>query len=355
MIRKNVRWIVLIILLAFAVPVILPVVSKFMGNDPSVPNPTVVKQLPEIDIPRFEADSAYLFTDKIVSYSPRIVGSAGAMRVKNWLVSQFKTFGAAVEEQPFEAKTFDGKTFKATNIVASYNPSATKRILLSAHWDSRPFSDSEKDKSIQSKPILGADDSGSSVGALLEIARQLQARPLSNVGVDIVLFDAEDYGDSTDVKDETQQARQNPTWCLGSQEWSRKALAAGYRPMYGINLDMISARDAKFLRDAVSLKYAPTVAEKVWRVGRYLGYAHLFVENTFNYELTDDHKMVNEIAKIPTINIINLRVDDSDPSSFGPHWHTQADNMSIIDKDILKAVGQTVLSVLHYEQAGAFQ
>jgi glutaminyl-peptide cyclotransferase len=314
------------------------------------------KPLPQIEIPSFSADSAYVFTEKIVGMSPRVVGTEGAKKVKTYLVQQFKKYGADVVEQPFSVKTFDGKTHAATNIIARCNLQATKRILLSAHWDSRPFADSreENDPAQRNKPILGADDSGSAVAMLIEMARQLQAKPLSNIGVDIVLFDAEDYGDSTKPTRRLTEAEgeaQEKTWALGSQYWGATPHVAGYTAAYGINLDMAGAKDARFAKDLKSQRYASSVVEKVWRVARYHGFGSYFVEDSATFELLDDHIYVNELAKIPTIDIFNNSLETK---SFGKYWHTHNDNMSIIDKSTLKAVGQTLLSLLHYEEVKAF-
>jgi glutaminyl-peptide cyclotransferase len=356
MIRKNAKWFVYLIVLAFAVPFLM---DTFKSCNPDTDNGTggiTEKPLPKIDIPSFSADSAYLFTEKIVGMSPRVVGTEGAKKVKTYLIQQFKKYGADVVEQPFSVKTFDGKTHAATNIIASVNKQATKRILLSAHWDSRPFADSreETDPAHINKPILGADDSGSAVAMLIEMTRQLQAKPLSNIGVDIVLFDAEDYGDSrkpTRQLTEAEADAQNKTWALGSQYWSATPHIAGYTAAYGINLDMAGAKDARFAKELNSQRYAGGVVEKVWRVANFHGFSSYFVKESSTFDILDDHVYVNQLAKIPTIDIINNSLETN---AFGKYWHTHNDNMSIIDKSTLKAVGQTVLSVLHYEEAKAF-
>jgi glutaminyl-peptide cyclotransferase len=350
MIRKNAKWFVYLIILAFVVPFLM---RSFDGCSPEEPKGP--KPLPQLDIPSFSADSAYAFTEKIVGMSPRIVGTEGAKKVKTYLIEQFKKYGADIVEQPFSVKTFDGKTHAATNIIARCNLQATKRVLLSAHWDSRPFADSreETDPAHRNKPILGADDSGSAVAMLIEMARQLQAHPLSNVGVDIVLFDAEDYGDTTKSTRRLTEAEadvQNKTWALGSQYWAATPHVAGYKAAYGINLDMAGAANARFPKELFSVNHASGVVEKVWRVAHFHGFGNYFLDETANSELTDDHVHVNKLAKIPMIDIINW----SDTGGFGKYWHTHNDNMSAIDKATLKAVGQTLLSVLHYENANAF-
>jgi glutaminyl-peptide cyclotransferase len=346
MIRNNMKWIVGILLLAFVLSGLVPVCSKIMNGESSsnsiTSTETGEKPLPDIVIPKLSSDTAYLFTDKIVSFGPRVTGTPTAARVRVWIVDQLKKYGAEVIEQTFKAKTFNGKTLDATNIIARINPNLPNRIVLSAHWDARPFA--EEDTVKKDQAILGADDSGSAVGLLIEIARQLQQTPLSKIGVDIVLFDAEDYGDSSG-KENTEK-----TWALGSQYWAANLHVPNYKPKYGINLDMVGAKNARFPKEGNSLKYAPAAVEKIWRVGRSLGYTQLFVDETSRGPVTDDHFFVNTIAKIPMADIINMPAD----RFFGAYHHTHNDNMSIIDKETLKGTGQTVLSLLHYENAGAF-
>lgn len=354
MIRNNLKWIMIVLLALFALSSILPMISDMgLGCNADKPTPNVVetKALPDIAIPQFNPDSAYYFTEKIVAFGPRVVGTEGAAKVKKYVVGLFKEFGAEVTEQPFTAKTYDGKSHNATNIIARFNTQAAKRVLLSAHWDTRPFADKDSSAAFKNKPILGADDSGSSMGMLLEIARQLKNAPLSNTGVDIVLFDAEDYGNPAAPKTEEEERISNLTWCLGSQHWSRNLPSPTYMPLYGINLDMAGAKGARFTKEMISTQYASQVVEKVWRVAREkYGYVGYFVDAPSKGPMIDDHLFVNQIAKIPTIDIIN----HPDDTYFGKYWHTHNDNMSVIDKETLKAVGQTLLGVLHFENANAF-
>jgi hypothetical protein len=175
------------------------------------------------------------------------------------------------------------------------------------------------------------------------------------VGIDIVLFDAEDYGDTSKARPLTQAQAdaQEKTWALGSQYWSATPHVAGYTAAYGINLDMAGAQNARFTKEPNSLKYASGVVEKVWRVARFHGFGSYFVEtpSSFTNGMIDDHIYVNQIAKIPMIDIFN---NSSETNSFGKYWHTHNDNMSVIDRSTLKAVGQTVLNLLHYEEVKAF-
>ena len=300
----------------------------------------------EVAVPKFDRDSAFAFVAKQVEFGPRLPNTEGHRLTKEWLVKKFESYGLTVLEQPFQATAYTGTTLNGTNIIARYNPSAQKRILLAAHWDTRHIADSPLGSERADEPILGADDGGSGVAVLIEIARQLQANP-ADIGVDMVLFDAEDHGDST-----SDQAAPE-TWGLGSQHWSKNVMPAGLRPKYGILLDMVGARNTRFPREGYSMQFAPQLVDKVWKLGQSLGYTRFFVDEQGG-GITDDHFFVNTIAKIPMIDIIGMPRPPGSPVAFGQHWHTQNDNLEIIDIRTLRAVGQTVLTVIYREAAGQF-
>ncbi len=294
---------------------------------------------PTLDVPRFDRDSAYAFVARQVAFGPRVPNSEPHAQCKAWLVGKFKSFGLEVIEQPFTATRWDGVKLSCTNIIARYRPELSKRILLAAHWDSRYQADSPLNEERRNEPILGADDGGSGVAVLLEIARQISQDSLQ-LGVDFVLFDAEDQGNDDDEKPQPE------TWCLGSQYWSRNLVPPAYRPMYGILLDMVGAANATFPKEGVSLAYASNVVEKVWSLAQRLGYGNYFV-NTKGGSVTDDHYFVNTIAGIPMIDIIHKHANSQ--TGFGAHWHTHNDNLQIIHVRTLKAVGQTLLELLYRE------
>ena len=293
-------------------------------------------------VPKFERDSAYSYLEQQVNFGPRVLGSEASENCKNWFVAQFESFGATVIEQDFEAKVYTGETFNATNIIAQFNPKAQKRILLGAHWDSRHIADSPLSTEDKEKPILGADDGGSGVAVLLEVARQLGANPI-DMGVDIVLFDAEDYGESG--------GENTNSWALGSQHWSANLHKSGYSPKYGILLDMVGSKGARFAKEQFSMQYAGGMVNKIWSLAKNMGYGNYFVDEAGGY-VTDDHYFVNTIARIPMLNIINRPV--STQTGFGEYWHTHDDDMDIIDRRTLRAVGQVVLAVIYREANGDF-
>jgi glutaminyl-peptide cyclotransferase len=293
-----------------------------------------------VDIPKFHRDSAFLFTKQQVDFGPRVPNTKAHTATKNWYIQKFKSYGAEVIEQNFQVRSFQNKMLNSTNVIAQFNPKNSHRVVLAAHWDTRHIGDQDTDVAKQKKAILGADDGASGVGMLIEIARQISLHEI-DLGIDIVLFDAEDQGSSGGKETE---------WCLGSQHWS-KNLHTSFKPKFGILLDMAGAKNARFTKDEVSMTYAPMVMNKVWKIAQERGYGNFFVDQASG-PLIDDHKFVNEIARIPMIDIINRPATSR--SGFGSYWHTHNDNMNIIDKKTLRAVGQTVLAVIYKEAAGVF-
>ncbi len=304
-----------------------------------------------VPVPRFDRDSAYAYIEKQLSFGSRALGMPGHQACKEWLAEKLSSFGASVIQQDFQARVYTGDVFPATNIIGRFNPESNNRILLAAHWDTRHIADSPLAEERQEEPILGADDGASGVGVLLEIARQLGDNPI-DWGVDIIFFDAEDYGQ--DTKEDEQIAREEAekrrnTWALGAQHWSRNPHVSRQNVEYGILLDMVGAEGARFPKEGVSMNFARPVVQKVWKLAQQMGYGNYFV-NQRSGEITDDHFFVNTIARIPMINIIHKPVETE--TGFGSHWHTHNDDIDIIDKRTLRAVGQLVLAVVYRENNG---
>lgn len=287
--------------------------------------------------PDFNADSAYAYVKTQVDFGPRIPGTMAHQKCAEYLVSKLKSFGAEVKSQGAKTTTFDGKIYQLKNILASFNSGNKNRVLITAHWDARPFSDQDADPANHSKSFDAANDAGSGVAVILEMARQIQQKQ-PNVGVDFVLWDLEDYGKA---KDETPD---EITWCLGSQYWAKNAVSTSYKALYGINLDMVGSGNAQFSQDEISRQSAPDVEKKVWDIGNEIGYPSFFV-NLPSGRIVDDHVWMNK-AGIPSIDIIHY----NDNSGFYINWHTQLDNLANIDKNTLKATGQTVLETIYREK-----
>ena len=292
--------------------------------------------------PDFSADSAYAFIQAQVAFGARVPGTAAHEACGDYLSSKLKRYGAEVVEQHAEITHYDGKNLPIRNIIGSWYPEKEKRILLFAHWDSRPFADEESDLRRQQQPITGADDGASGVGVLLEIARKLHQQP-TEVGIDIIFFDLEDWGQPSFEKNLVQ----GDWWCLGSQYWSEQPHVEDYRATYGILLDMVGGSHATFLKEGYSMQYAPGVVEKIWSIAARLGYGNFFLPQSGGY-ITDDHVAVNEQQRAPSVNIINLKRDTN--TGFVSHWHTLSDDMRNIDRNTLKAVGQTVMEVIYTEK-----
>ena len=298
--------------------------------------------------PSFNADSAYAFTKAQCDFGSRDMNSRGHDLCGEWIVSKFKEYGCKMTTQTATLAGYDGTKLRSRNIMASINPEATTRILLCAHWDSRPWADNDPDSANWRKPILAANDAASGVAVMLELARIIgkskdEKAFNKQLGIDFVCFDAEDWGTPqwADVADNAD------SWALGAQYWS-KNLPQGYEARYGILLDMVGGVGAKFYREGMSMQYAPEIVKKVWRAAREVGFGSYFPKEDGGV-ITDDHVPVNQFAKIPTIDIIPY-YPDCQQSSFGPTWHTLADNMENIDKNTLKAVGQTLVQVIYKEK-----
>lgn len=289
--------------------------------------------------PDFNADSAYTNIAKQLDFGYRIPGTSAHQRCADFLCASLRKYGAEVMTQTADVVHYTGDTLTLTNIMATYNPTARERILLAAHWDTRPFADEDIDSQRQQLPIDGADDGASGVAIVLEVARLSQLHPI-DIGVDIVLFDLEDWGEPSFAT--TYVA--GDWWCVGSRHWATWAKQNNYRANYGILLDMVGATGATFYKEGHSMMYAPRQTRQVWKTAKQLGYDSLFVNKSGAY-ITDDHIAINEIADIPCVNIINHSPTTS--QTFPDHWHTAKDNIDIIDRQTLKAVGQVVLELLY--------
>jgi len=284
--------------------------------------------------PAFNEDSCFSFLQKQVSFGPRVPGTEAHKKCGDYLSGQLKKYGLEIQIQNAPVTTYNNKKFNLYNIIGSYKPQLKDRVLLLAHWDSRPIAD--EDTKDTDKPIDGADDGASGVAVLLEVARQLQLKK-PEIGIDIFFSDLEDYGTPNGSGESLPDS-----WCLGTQHWAKNPHVAGYSANYGILLDMVGAKGAVFPIEGTSLLYAPTIIDKVWQNAANLGYSNYFVSAQMG-RTTDDHLYVNEIAKIPCIDIVHM---NPNTGTYGDHHHKHSDNIEIIDKGILKMVGQVVLETI---------
>ena len=303
----------------------------------------------------FSADSAYAFCQAQCDFGPRTMNSEAHERCGRWIVDKFQSYGMQITEQRATLKGFDGTPLLSNNIIASYRPDLDDRILICAHWDSRPWADNDPDPANHNKPVMAANDGASGVAVMLELARIISsgdaasavesAQPSSSLSspsslsslpsslaIDFICFDAEDWGNDG----------YSDSWALGAQHWAKSPNKRGYK--YGILLDMVGGQQARFYCEGYSLYYAPHVVNRVWRAAEEAGYSSFFPKEEGGL-ITDDHVPVNEVAKIPCIDIIPY-YPECEQSSFGPTWHTVSDDMQHIDRATLKAVGQTLVQLL---------
>lgn len=306
------------------------------GAEQTADNAAVASEAPAVAVPVFNVDSAYAYTAQQVAMGPRTPGSAAQLKCADWMHAKLKLYCDTVYRQEAVLTAGDKKTkLRCINLIGVINPQAPRRLLFLAHWDSRPWADQDvKDKD---KPIRAADDGASGVAVLIEMANQLKLNPLTNkeVGIDILLTDVEDYGKSEWGDD---------SYALGTQYWAHNPHVAGYKAEGGILLDMVGGKNARFPLEGISQQYAGNLQRDVWNAAGAAGFSSFFVfEN--GGTITDDHVPVNEILHIPTIDIIDLPKGSA--TGFPTHWHTHNDNMDIIDKSTIKAVGQTLLQFVY--------
>ena len=290
-------------------------------------------------VPVFSADSAYNAVERQLEFGPRVPGSEAQEACALWLHQELERYGAKVVEQRATVTAYDGTRYPCINLVGSYNPEAKHRILLMAHWDSRPIADEDPDPAKRNEPIPAANDGASGVGVLLEIARQASLQS-PRAGIDIFLTDAEDLG----APSSWEGPHNEEAWGLGTQQWCQNPHVSGYTATYGILLDMVGSPNASFYREYYSDYYANDVVSLVWKTAAKLGYKHLFVDKT-GAGITDDHVFVNRSLGIPTIDIIDTRVGGN--GSFFPYWHTTDDTLDKISKETLQKVGDVIMHLIY--------
>ena len=277
----------------------------------------------------FSADSCFAYLSAQTDFGPRVPGTPQHEACLDWLVQTLQSRGAEVSLQKANLQAFNGEYLPSTNIIARYHTAASDRLLLAAHWDSRPVCDEDPDLAMLGQPVLGANDGASGVAVLLELARLMQLQA-PQIGVDLIFFDSEDYGNSD----------YDESFCLGSQYWAMKASEYPVKARYGIVLDMVGARGAVFKKEQVSARLAGDYVDAVWKRAAQLGLGSLFVDAPGGIIL-DDHYYVNQ-AGIPCLDIIHY--DGGFPST----WHTAQDTPENIDPFVLGSVGRLVASLVYH-------
>ena len=294
----------------------------------------------------FNEDSAFVFCAEQCAFGPRTMNSESHDKCEAWIISKFEQYGCEVTTQKTDIKAWDGTTLHTTNIIARINPEAKQRIMLTAHWDSRPWADNDPDERNHHTPVMAANDGASGIAVMLELARVVatlytqrggESFPL---GIDFVCFDAEDYGIP-----QWHSQQDESSWALGAQYFAKNLQLStfNFQPSAALNLDMVGGQGAKFYQERFSKDFAQSLVDEVWQAANDAGYGSYFPYSAGGY-ITDDHKPLNE-AGITAIDIIPY-YPDCQESAFGPTWHTVNDDMQHIDKNTLKAVGQTMVQYI---------
>ena len=290
-------------------------------------------------VPTFNPDSAYQYVKAQCDFGPRVPGTEAHTACLQYFVEQFSRFGAdTVIVQEGESMIYDGTKMPIRNVVASYGLGKPNRVMICAHWDSRPFADNDINPDNRRKAIIGANDGASGVGVMMELARQLGQKNAA-IGVDLILFDLEDWG----APDWEQSKLSDGGWALGSKYWASRPHIPGYQAQFAILLDMVGAQGVQFYREYFSDQYASWVVDRVWNKAADLGLGHVFV-NQRGGGVTDDHINVNR-AGIPCIDIIQFQTDTE--TGFGDYWHTHNDDMRNIDPLTLDAVGRVLMEIIY--------
>lgn len=279
----------------------------------------------------FNPDSCYTYLTAQTDMGARVMNTPAHEECKEYIAATAERLGATVSLQAADLKAYEGSVLKSTNIIASLHPERVNRILVAAHYDSRPWCDEELLKEDSEQPVLGANDGASGVAVMLELIRTIEWDSIK-AGVDFIFLDAEDYGVS-EVEN---------SFCLGSQYWAKSVKNSGKRYRFGILLDMVGAPDALFYRDQVSDYYAKDFVDLVWKEAERLGYGDMFV-NSAGGGITDDHYYINKIAGIPCIDIIHFVPGQGFPAT----WHTQRDTPANISAETLGKVGEVVGNVIY--------
>lgn len=272
----------------------------------------------------FDGAKAMEYVNTQLAFGPRVPGSAAHRAMGDWLVTELRKRADTVIVQTWTHTTADGRRLPMRNVLARFAPSASRRVLYLAHWDSRPGSEKATDPARRALPVPGANDGASGVAILLGVADALAERPAA-VGVDLLFVDGEDWGDfdtNTDV-------------LIGSRYFATHLPSPGYMPEFGVLFDMVGHVGARFQYESHSLRAAPEVVQRVWTTAARLGHAASFPNREYG-AITDDHVPLIEVG-MKVIDVIDLEYA----------WHhTPEDTADKLAQSTLQMVGDVAVTVL---------
>ena len=287
-----------------------PFMSAVAGNPPAV-----VEDVPAPEkLDGFDGKRAYEQVVKQVSYGPRPAGSAALGQLQNYLETELKSYGCAVETDAFSADTPAGR-LAMKNLLVKIPGEKPGIILLGTHYDTKRLEN-----------FVGADDGGSSTGVMLEIARLLCGRkPAGKYAVWIAFFDGEEAVNKEWV---------DPDNRYGSREMAARLSNSGdlLKVRAFLLADIVGGRSPHFKRDGESTKW---LKDMVWSVAERLGYGSVFVKEPTNFG-GDDHYSFTA-RHVPSVDIMDLDTNDV------PYWHTPEDTIDKISARTLAIVGHTIL------------
>ena len=274
----------------------------------------------------FDGPGAFGYIQTQVGFGPRIPGSEAHRRMGDWLDSLLRQRADTVIVQSWPHATARGDTLPLRNFIARFNPSAEKRLLLLAHWDSRPTADSPRSRD-STQPVQGANDGASGVAVLLGVADVLKRSPPA-AGVDLLFVDGEDYGDFT---------KDSADVLIGSRYYAAHQLP-GPRPLYAVLFDLVADKDLQIYQEGNSLIGAPEVVELVWDTAKDLGYGGYFIASP-RHTLIDDHIQLQK-AGIRAIDVVDFDY---------PAWHTPDDTIDKVSAASLQVVGDVAVALVRRE------
>jgi len=276
-------------------------------------------------IPKFDQELAFRHLETQCNFGARVPGTEPHQQCRQYLVQTLRKYTNQVTTQSFQITVGSGgHPATCYNIIANFLPKKKQRILLCAHWDTRPWADQDPNPANRSKPVPGASDGASGVSVLLEIARLIHLSP-PKYGVDIVFFDAEDLGTYGN----------NESWALGSKEFAQR-LSRRDHPEFGILVDLVGDADQQLYMENNSYQYARKIVERVWNKAGDLGIVTFIPE--VKHDVYDDHINLLQVG-IQCINIIDFDY---------PYWHTIEDTPDKCSPQSLGNVGRVLVELLYH-------
>lgn len=339
--HKKPVWILLIAILLgvgtvwFSIPSQIPSTPTASVDDASglVPaaNKTWVPPAP------LNSSRAMKYLEKICALGSRTTGTAGMTKQQSMLQQHFEELGGKVIFQTFMHRhPMTGQPVEVKNLIVQWHPDRNVRVLLSAHYDTRPFPD--RDPKNPRGVFVGANDGASGTALLMELAHAMKD-PKITVGVDFVLFDAE----------ELVFGERDGDYFIGSGYFAQQYASEPppYRYRSGLLFDMIGDKDLQLYFDEASFKYAAPLAREVWDIAKSLGISEF--KPRVVHSIRDDHLPLNEIARIPTVDLIDFDYPTA-ASRTRSYWHTLADTPDKCSGDSLTKVAAVAMEWLRRQK-----